>query len=141
MPIRVYNPTRASTNYANPFIYRLAGLLRIRVCEGDGAFCIIAYGPFYVQCLASVDAPEYLVEIVSHRSIPMVEACIDERAVAMLRSAGFRWPRGENNFSRYVPVRDAEDCADLADVALGTLHFLFGYRSGDAVSMKVHIPS
>ncbi len=111
------------------------------VGPSDGAFCIIGYGPFYVQSLANVEAPEYLVEIVSHRSIPMVEACIDERAVAMLSSAGFRWPRGEDNFSRYVPVRDADDCADLADAALGTLHFLFGYRSGDAVSIEVHIPS
>ncbi len=109
------------------------------LAHGDGAFCIFGFGPFYVQFLASVGDPEYLAEIVSHRVLAEIEPRIDERIVEMLESAGFRWPRGRDNFSRLISVRDDSDCACLADFALGTLHAMFGFRRSSADELSIHV--
>lgn len=109
------------------------------LAHGDGAFCIFGFGPFYVQFLASVGEPEYLAEIVSHRVLAEVEPHIDERAVEMLEGAGFRWPRGRDNFSRLISVRDDSDCACLADFALGTLRAVFGFCRSSAHELSIHV--
>jgi len=124
------------------------------LARDNAAFCVFECGPYYVQFLWEVDSPRYVVEVASHRSIAEVEGRLDERAVALLESTGFHWPREHKpNFWRYIPEVDHDGRTDTpmcddegdpwtgaADFALGVLHFIFGHRPGDGLSVKVNIP-
>jgi hypothetical protein len=114
---------------------------RRSLTANKNAFCVFESGDGYVQFLACLDGLVYQGEISSHRCMPSVADRLTEETVSFLEASGFAWPAGRDaNFARDFVVRDASDCAHLADFALGALHSMFGHESGQPLSVNVHVP-
>jgi len=108
----------------------------------DGAYAIFELrGNRYLQCLSSPDGKEILCEISSHKYLTSMDPYLTEKCVDILQGAGFDWPRGKGNFLRWFSASSEAQLQAVAEVALALLAGVFGYRPGENLECREHIPA
>ena len=135
----------AGTRFPSTDVDRLANaLLTIRGqtrAWTDGAYTIFSIDTGgFVQFMSSADGTEYLCEIASHKYGPERERYLTSAAVDFIEGSGFFWPTGEQNFLRWFPIAGSNDCRALAELSLGLLGKVFGYRGRQRLQVKTVVP-
>jgi hypothetical protein len=117
-----------------------------RKSKGPGpetnAYCILEALHGYIQFMDFDGSGELLCEIQSHRFSETLDGSMTNDIVDLIERAGFSWPapHAEQNCVRRIPVRSDLEIDALAGFALGVLAKVFGFRSGKALAVKVHLP-
>jgi len=117
-----------------------------RKSKGPGpetnAYCILEALHGYIQFMDFDGSGELLCEIQSHRFSETLDGSMTNDIVDLIERAGFSWPapHAEQNFVRRIPIRSDLEIDSLAGFALGVLAEVFGFRSGKALAVKVHLP-
>ena len=107
---------------------------------GTNAYCIFEGRNGYVQFMADVDGREFLCEVQSHHYYAPVQMHLTDEVVGLLAGCGFQWPKGEQNFSRWLTVDGDDGIFNLAEFILGILNKVFGHCQNDALTMKSYLP-
>jgi hypothetical protein len=104
------------------------------------AYCVFEYGHGYIQYASDPWGNVYICEIGSHRYVPEIENCLNEKVFYLLKAAGFEWPKGRANFVRWFFISEPRDLDTLAKFSLAVLTDMVGLSPADRTTISTRIP-